>query len=265
VYPALAMVRRQCSRYSMSRDSSVATAMSAKSQPIQVETMNRWFDKEASPYAQIQRKRYSVGSSTDQNFKMERDRPATRVKPHLETHADLGWTNQPANWTGERPQTGQAAPNQRPHYGTVPNGPPKSQQWQRPASANSLRPSGNLSSLTISNYTRSLTRPLQRPWQEAGRGPAYHTVAPAAARHCQRASVTAWAGRVDRDQCVGLGGSHGRLKPTWATQTWANTLSDPVAPRPFLQPNIAAGGKRAAGGAGCTGGLLSERDRIGLF
>ena len=153
VYPALAMVRRQCSRYSMSRDSSIATAMSAKSQPIQVETMSRWFDKEANPYAQIQWKRYSVGSSTHQNFKMERDRPATRVKPHLCTHADLGWTNQPANWTSERPQTGQsAAPNQRTRCGTVPNGPPKYRRRQRLAFAKSLRPSGNMSSLTISDY-----------------------------------------------------------------------------------------------------------------
>ena len=127
------------------------------------------------------------------------------------------------------------------------------------------------------------------PLQTASRGPAYHTVAPSNGRPNQRASPVNWAARVDNrvnstDPRVGLAGNHGRLKSTWASQTWAQALPPAGPPQPFLHPTVRPGhpanprsanqpaaaaaatasyskptARPAAGGASVAGGIYTER------
>lgn len=256
------MVRKQCVRYSFSRDATVSTGFGMKSAPIQNEVMNRWFDREAS--------RSAAGS-----WGARHDAPAAArraVKPHLETHCDLGWQSQPM-WSGH--SSAPRVSTRRPATPGAQAQPRAAHTWVRPASADGLRPAGNMQNLTLAGgsppmYSHDPRRQPPTSLATASRGPAYHTVAPASVRPNQRASPTSWAARIDNrhgsnEPRVGLAGNHGRLKSTWATQIWAQTLPPAGPPQPFLRPAKAESGMPAAGGVGCLGGIYTERRRTSFF
>eukprot|EP01052_Picozoa_sp_SAG31_P033749 SAG31_NODE_3856_length_3815_cov_3.607374_2_plen_132_part_00 len=117
-----------------------------KSAPIQNEVMNRWFAREASLPG-------TAGNMA------ERRGTGRTIKPHLETHCDLGWQAQPI-WNKQtssnvlmsevdcRLPTATSSQNRaQPEWKAA---------WERPKTADmSLRPSGNMSNLTIGHGIRS--------------------------------------------------------------------------------------------------------------
>lgn len=113
-------------------------------------------------------------------------------------------------------------------------------------------------------------------WRESSLGPSHHFICPANMMPAQRVDPKNWGPQVEGRQAahtIGLGASHGKLKETWATQTWRNQLSDDTirSSRPIRVDTDPArhvvydhttGGKipgRPAGGDRSHGGLLAQR------
>jgi hypothetical protein len=250
---------RECSRYSMSFDTSVA-APRLKSTPGQVQHMNRWFDREQSDW----QLRMAGQRTAPQAVHRRPGTPGATGHVHgghLVSSADIGWmVGHKQNGTPSGPPAALA----RSKLARTP-APLPSAAFARPRTSERPRLTMDVMDKTLSQRHTDLG------FRESSLGPGHHQHGPASLMPSQRSSPLLWAGNLPSTNDkggmptgVGFGGSHGRVGETWASNAWRNPLTTPLTAKHVVQrPSSFIGYEQSpangAGGEKEHGGMLAAR------